>query len=260
MRGILKSIMPTKHERDMKALWPIVNSINEAYKKIEKLSNDELRSKTLEFKKLISDTIESEEKELNELKTLIDEELDMSIDQKEKIFHKIDELEKIIYQKTQKVLNDILPEAFSVVKETTKRFKDNPEIIVTATDFDRELATKKNYVRIEGDKAIWQNHWIAGGTEITWDMVPYDVQLMGGVVLHQGKISEMATGEGKTLVATLPVYLNALPGRGVHIVTVNDYLAKRDQEWMGPIYEFLFLTVDCIDKHEPNSESRKKAY
>jgi preprotein translocase subunit SecA len=260
MRGILKNIMPTKHERDMKALWPIVNSINEAYNKIEKLSNDELRSKTLEFRKLISDTIESEEKELNELKTRIDEELDMSIDQKEKIFHKIDELEKIIYQKTQKVLNDILPEAFSVVKETTKRFKDNPEIVVTATDFDRELATKKNYVRIEGDKAIWQNHWIAGGTEITWDMVPYDVQLMGGVVLHQGKISEMATGEGKTLVATLPVYLNALPGRGVHIVTVNDYLAKRDQEWMGPIYEFLFLTVDCIDKHEPNSESRKKAY
>ena len=260
MRGILKSIMPTKHERDMKALWPIVNTINEAYNKIEKLSNDELRNKTLEFRKLISDTIESEERELNELKTRIDEELDMSIDQKEKIFHQIDDLEKIIYQKTQKVLNDILPEAFAVVKETTKRFKDNPEIVVTATDFDRELATKKNYVKIEGDKAIWQNHWIAGGTEITWDMVPYDVQLMGGVVLHQGKISEMATGEGKTLVATLPVYLNALPGRGVHIVTVNDYLAKRDQEWMGPIYEFLFLTVDCIDKHEPNSESRKKAY
>lgn len=260
MRGILKSIMPTKHERDMKALWPIVNTINEAYNKIEKLSNDELRTKTLEFRKLISDTIESEERELNELKTRIDEELDMSIDQKEKIFHQIDDLEKIIYQKTQKVLNDILPEAFAVVKETTKRFKDNPEIVVTATDFDRELATKKNYVKIEGDKAIWQNHWIAGGTEITWDMVPYDVQLMGGVVLHQGKISEMATGEGKTLVATLPVYLNALPGRGVHIVTVNDYLAKRDQEWMGPIYEFLFLTVDCIDKHEPNSESRKKAY
>ncbi|HQJ58788.1 MAG TPA: preprotein translocase subunit SecA, partial [Bacteroidales bacterium] len=252
--------MPTKHERDMKALWPIVNTINEAYNKIEKLSNDELRNKTLEFRKLISDTIESEERELNELKTRIDEELDMSIDQKEKIFHQIDDLEKIIYQKTQKVLNDILPEAFAVVKETTKRFKDNPEIVVTATDFDRELATKKNYVKIEGDKAIWQNHWIAGGTEITWDMVPYDVQLMGGVVLHQGKISEMATGEGKTLVATLPVYLNALPGRGVHIVTVNDYLAKRDQEWMGPIYEFLFLTVDCIDKHEPNSESRKKAY
>ncbi|HNW21409.1 MAG TPA: preprotein translocase subunit SecA, partial [Bacteroidales bacterium] len=252
--------MPTKHERDMKALWPIVNTINEAYNKIKKLSNDELRTKTLEFRKLISDTIESEERELNELKTRIDEELDMSIDQKEKIFHQIDDLEKIIYQKTQKVLNDILPEAFAVVKETTKRFKDNPEIVVTATDFDRELATKKNYVKIEGDKAIWLNHWIAGGTEITWDMVPYDVQLMGGVVLHQGKISEMATGEGKTLVATLPVYLNALPGRGVHIVTVNDYLAKRDQEWMGPIYEFLFLTVDCIDKHEPNSESRKKAY
>lgn len=164
----------------------------------------------------------------------------MSIDQKEKIFHQIEELENIIYQHTQKVLNDILPEAFAVVKETTRRFKENSQIVVTATDFDRELATRKSYVKIDGDKAIWSNTWVAGGTEITWDMVPYDVQLIGGVVLHQGKIAEMATGEGKTLVATLPVYLNALPGRGVHIVTVNDYLARRDQEWMGPIYEFLF--------------------
>ena len=260
MRGILKKIMPTKHERDMKALWPIVDEINEAYKSVEKLSNDELRNKTYEFKKIISETIEKEEKELNELKTRLDEDLEMSIDQKEKIFHQIEELENIIYQHTQKVLNDILPEAFAVVKETTRRFKENSQIVVTATDFDRELATRKSYVKIDGDKAIWSNTWVAGGTEITWDMVPYDVQLIGGVVLHQGKIAEMATGEGKTLVATLPVYLNALPGRGVHIVTVNDYLARRDQEWMGPIYEFLFLTVDCIDKHEPNSEARKKAY
>lgn len=249
MRGILKKIMPTKHERDMKALWPIVDEINEAYKSVEKLSNDELRNKTYEFKKIISETIEKEEKELNELKTRLDEDLEMSIDQKEKIFHQIEELENIIYQHTQKVLNDILPEAFAVVKETTRRFKENSQIVVTATDFDRELATRKSYVKIDGDKAIWSNTWVAGGTEITWDMVPYDVQLIGGVVLHQGKIAEMATGEGKTLVATLPVYLNALPGRGVHIVTVNDYLARRDQEWMGPIYEFLFLTVDCIDKH-----------
>ena len=178
----------------------------------------------------------------------------------EEVYTRIDKIEKDINLKIEEKLNEVLPVAFSIVKETAKRFKENEILEVTASDFDRDLAAVKSHVTIEGSKALWKNRWMAGGNEIVWDMVHYDVQLIGGVVLHQGKIAEMATGEGKTLVATLPVFLNALAGRGVHLVTVNDYLAKRDSEWMGPIYEFHGLSVDCIDRHQPNSEARRKAY
>lgn len=176
------------------------------------------------------------------------------------IFNQIDKLEKEVLDRYEDALNQVLPEAFAIVKETARRFAENDEIVVTATDFDRELAPRHDFVRIEDDKAIYQNHWMAGGNDVKWNMVHYDVQLFGGVVLHQGKIAEMATGEGKTLVATLPVFLNALTGNGVHVVTVNDYLAKRDSEWMGPLYMFHGLSVDCIDKHQPNSEARRRAY
>ena len=260
MLKLIEKIFGTKHERDIKALRPIVEKIHAEYERIKQLSNDDLRKQTLIFKEQIQKAIEKEEAELKTLRDRIEKELEMPIEEKEKIFKQIEKLENEIYEKTQKVLNEILPSAFAVVKETARRFKDNETLEVTATDFDRELAVIKPYVFIEGQKAYWKNTWRAGGNMITWDMVHYDVQLIGGIVLHQGKIAEMATGEGKTLVATLPVYLNALPGKGVHVVTVNDYLAKRDAEWMGPIYEFLFLTVDCIDKYEPHSEERKKAY
>ena len=260
MLSILKKFFGTKSEHDIKEIMPTVAKIHKAYETISQLSNDELRAKTLEFKKKITEYIAPEENRIQELKNRIETELDMDVEEKSAIYKEIDQLSKSSYQKSQQILNEILPEAFAVMKETARRFKENEKVWVTATDKDRDIAARKNNVIIEGDKACYLNHWMAGGNMVTWDMVHYDVQLIGGIVLHQGKIAEMATGEGKTLVATLPVYLNALTGKGVHIVTVNDYLAKRDSEWMGMLYEFHGLTVDCIDKHEPNSEARRKAY
>ena len=260
MANFLSKLFGTKSDRDLKEVKPILDATLKAYQEIAKLSNDELRAKTAEFKETIKKEVEAEEQELSALKARIENEYDMPVAEKEELYKRIDKLEKDSYEKTQKVLTRILPEAFSVVKETARRFAENERIAVSATDFDRELAVRRNNVSIEGDKAIYANSWTAGGNTITWDMVHYDVQLIGGAVLHSGKIAEMATGEGKTLVATLPVYLNALPGKGVHVVTVNDYLAKRDSEWMGMLYEFHGLRVDCIDKHEPHSDERKAAY
>ena len=253
----LSSIFGNKSTRDMKEIQPWVEKIKAAYPDVEKLSHDELRAKTQELKKYIYDSASEERAKIEELKAKVEA---TELEDREDLFTQIDKLEKDILEKYEKALEDVLPVAFSIVKETARRFTENAEIVVTATDFDRHLAATKDFVRIEDDKAIYQNHWLAGGTEVTWNMIHYDVQLFGGVVLHQGKISEMATGEGKTLVATLPVFLNALTGNGVHVVTVNDYLSKRDSEWMGPLYEFHGLSVDCIDKHQPNSEARRQAY
>jgi len=260
MANFLTKLFGNKSQRDLKVIKPFLDATLAVYPAIQALSNDALRAKTIEFKERIAKAVEQEESELARLHTRIEEEYDMPVDEKEGLYKRIDELEKQGYDKTQKVLDDILPEAFAVVKETARRFAQNDTVEVTATDHDRDLAATHPSISIEGDKAIYQNHWMAGGNEITWDMVHYDVQIIGGVVLHSGKIAEMATGEGKTLVATLPVYLNALPGKGVHVVTVNDYLAKRDSEWMGMLFEFHGLTVDCIDKHEPHSEERRRAY
>ncbi len=260
MANFLSKLFGTKSDRDLKEVKPLLDATLKVYPEIQKLTNDQLRAKTIEFKERINKEVEAEESELTTLRLRIEEEYDMPVAEKESIYKRIDKLEKDSYDKTQKVLNDILPEAFSVVKETARRFAENDQVIVTANDFDRQLAVKRPSVNIVGDQAVYNNTWSAGGNEIKWDMVHYDVQLIGGSVLHSGKIAEMATGEGKTLVATLPVYLNALPGKGVHVVTVNDYLAKRDSEWMGMLYEFHGLSVDCIDKHEPHSEERKAAY
>ena len=257
LNDFLKKLFGNKSTRDMKEIQPWVKKINDAYPAIEKLSNDELRAKTNELKKYIKDSALEEEAKIKELKEKVET---LELEEREDIFNQIDKLEKAILEKYEKALDDVLPDAFAIVKNTAKRFSENEEIVVTATDFDRELAVTKDFVTIDGDKAIYKNHWMAGGNEMTWNMVHYDVQLFGGVVLHKGKIAEMATGEGKTLVATLPVFLNALTGNGVHVVTVNDYLSKRDSEWMGPLYEFHGLSVDCIDKHKPNSEARRKAY
>ena len=260
MANILTKLFGNKSQRDLKVVKPFLDATLAVYPTIQALDNDGLRAKTLEFKQKISAAVEAEENELKQLHDRIEAEYDMPVEEKESLYKRIDDLEKHAYDKTQKVLDDILPEAFAVVKETARRFAQNETVVVTATDHDRDLAATHASITIEGDKAIYQNHWMAGGNEITWDMVHYDVQIIGGVVLHSGKIAEMATGEGKTLVATLPVYLNALPGKGVHVVTVNDYLAKRDSEWMGMLFEFHGLSVDCIDKHEPHSAERKAAY
>ncbi len=260
MANFLTKLFGNKSQRDLKVIKPFLDATLAVYPAIEALSNDALRAKTIEFKERIAKAVEAEENELASLRARIEEEYDMPVDEKENLYKRIDELEKQSYDKTQTVLDEILPEAFAVVKETAKRFAQNETVEVTATDHDRDLAATHASITIEGDKAIYQNHWMAGGNEITWDMIHYDVQIIGGVVLHSGKIAEMATGEGKTLVATLPVYLNALPGKGVHVVTVNDYLAKRDSEWMGMLFEFHGLTVDCIDKWEPHSDERKRAY
>ena len=260
MANFLTQIFGNKSQRDLKAVKPFLDAALAAYPAIKALSNDELRAKTIEFKQRIAKAVETEETELKQLHDRIEAEYDMPVEEKENLYKRIDDLEKHSYDKTQKVLDEILPEAFAVVKDTARRFAENETVEVTATDHDRDLAATHASITIEGDKALYKNHWMAGGNEITWDMVHYDVQLIGGVVLHSGKIAEMATGEGKTLVATLPVYLNALPGKGVHVVTVNDYLAKRDSEWMGMLFEFHGLTVDCIDKHEPHSAERKAAY
>jgi preprotein translocase subunit SecA len=254
---ILQSLFGDKSSRDMRLIQPIVEKIKAAYPAIEALDNDGLRAKTKEIQKQIQESAKEQKDKIAELKAKVE---DTPIDEREDIFNEIDKLEKEALEIYENALNNALPEVFSIMKDTARRFAENETIEVTATDFDRELAATKDFVHIDGDKAIYQNHWVAGGNEITWDMIHYDVQLFGGVVLHQGKISEMATGEGKTLVATLPVFLNALTGNGVHVVTVNDYLAKRDSEWMGPLYEFHGLSVDCIDKHQPNSEARRKAY
>ena len=263
MANFLSKLFGTKSQRDLKEVQPYLDATLKAYPAIQTLSNDELRAKTVEFKQRIHDEIQNEEEELTALRARIEAEYDMPVAEKEELYKRIEKLEKESYDKTQEILNKILPEAFAVVKETARRFAENEEVVVTANDHDRELAVKRDSVTIEPgdpDTAHYKNQWMAGGNLITWDMVHYDVQLIGGVVLHSGKIAEMATGEGKTLVATLPVYLNALPGKGVHVVTVNDYLAKRDSEWMGMLFEFHGLTVDCIDKHEPHSDERKAAY
>ena len=244
----------------MKELQPLLKKTLAAYETIKNLSIDDLRHKTVEFREKIRTATQKEEDRLAELRQDLEANYDLPVAEKEEKYREIEKLEDKVYATTQDILNEILPEAFSVMKETARRFKENETLTVTATQHDRDLAAKRECVTIDGDKAIYQNRWMAGGNMIQWDMCHYDVQLIGGMVLHQGKIAEMATGEGKTLVATLPVYLNALPGKGVHVVTVNDYLAKRDSEWMGLLYEFLGLTVDCIDKYEPNSDDRRRAY
>ena len=247
-----------KATRDMKEIKPWVDKVKAIYPEISKLSNDELRARTEELKKYIKASAVEEQKKIEELKATIEA---TDIEKREPIFAQIDKLEKEVLEKYEKALDEVHPQAFAIVKDTARRFTENEELMVTATEFDRLLAAQgKDFVRIEDDKAIWKNHWMAGGNDMQWAMVHYDVQLFGGTVLHKGKIAEMATGEGKTLVATLPVFLNALTGNGVHVVTVNDYLAKRDSEWMGPLYQFHGLSVDCIDKHQPNSDARRQAY
>ena len=253
----LTKLFGNKSQRDLKEITPWVDKVKAVYPSIQALSNDELRARVDVIKQRIQDAVADEKAKVNELRGSIETK---ELEEREAIWAEVDKIEKTITEKMEVVLDQSLPEVFAIMKDTARRFKENPEVVVTATPFDRELAPRHDFVRIEGDKAIYQNHWKAGGNEITWDMVHYDVQLFGGVVLHKGKIAEMATGEGKTLVATLPVFLNALTRKGVHVVTVNDYLSKRDSEWMGPLYMFHGLSVDCIDKHRPNSEGRRKAY
>ena len=256
---ILRAMFGDKSSRDMKLIQPLVEKVKLAYDEIHALDNDGLRARTKEIQKYVQESAKEQKNKIQELKATIE---DTPIDQREPIFNQIDKLEKEVLEIYEKALDEVMPVAFSIVKETARRFAENEETVVTATDFDRELASdpRKDFITIDGDKAIYHNHWTAGGNDLKWEMIHYDVQLFGGTVLHQGKIAEMATGEGKTLVATLPVFLNALTGNGVHVVTVNDYLAKRDSEWMGPLYQFNGLSVDCIDKHRPNSEERRKAY
>ena len=255
----LGKLFGNKSDRDLKELAPYLASINKEYDRIKQLDVNGLRAESQLLKDKIQDYIKAEKDEIAALKQKI-EEGNIPVNEKEEIYDRIDVIEKSIDDKIEEVLDQILPAAFCIVKETARRFTENEELEVIATQFDRDLATRADHVQIEGDKAVWFNSWDAGGTEVVWNMVHYDVQMIGGVVLHQGKIAEMATGEGKTLVATLPVFLNALTGRGVHVITVNDYLAKRDSEWMGPIYQFHGLSVDCIDKHTPNSDERRTAY
>ncbi len=255
--SFISKLFGNKASRDLKALRPIVAKVNAVYPDIQKLSNDELRARTTEIRADLQKMVEPKRKEIQELKQKIQE---TEIEKRQPLFNEIDKIEKEILDEFEKGLDKYLPEVFAIVKDTARRFTENQEIEVTATDFDRELAQSHDFVEVEGDKATWFNSWEAGGNETVWNMIHYDVQLIGGAVLHQGKIAEMATGEGKTLVATLPVFLNALTGNGVHVVTVNDYLAKRDSEWMGPLYMFHGLSVDCIDKHKPNSDERRRAY
>ena len=255
---VLGLFLGNKYERDMKDINPYVEKVHEEYSKLQNLSNDQLRDKTADLKSTIKNEIAADQDQINQLREKAEAEEDVYA--KEEIYNQIDKLEKHIEEKLEGILDKYLPVAFAVVKETARRFKENSVVEATARQYDRDLAATRPGITIKGDKVFWSNKWLAGGNEITWDMVHYDVQLFGGVALQKGKIAEMATGEGKTVVATLPVFLNALAGRGVHIVTVNDYLSKRDSEWMGPIYEFHGLSVDCIDKHQPNSPERRKAY
>jgi preprotein translocase subunit SecA len=253
----MTKLFGNKSERDLKEVTPYVKKITDTYPSIRTLSNDELRTKTQEIKTQVQDYVREEKQRIEELRRGIDEK---ELEEREAIWAEVDEIEKKIAEKFEAILDEVLPEAFAIMKDTARRFTENETILVTANEFDRDLAAKHDFVEIDGENAVYHNHWMAGGNEITWDMIHYDVQLFGGVVLHKGKIAEMATGEGKTLVATLPVFLNALTGNGVHIVTVNDYLSKRDSEWMGPLYMFHGLSVDCIDKYQPNSDNRRKAY
>ena len=255
----LKALFGDKSSKDMKLIQPLVEKVKAVSPEIEKLSNDDLRAKTAELKSNIQEKVKEPKAKINDLKLKIE---DTDIDERGPLFAQIDKLEKEVLDLYEDALNEAMPTAFAIVKETARRFAQNEETVVTANDFDRELAAnpQNDFITIDGDKAVYHNHWTAGGNDLKWEMVHYDVQLFGGIVLHQGKIAEMATGEGKTLVATLPVFLNALTGNGVHVVTVNDYLAKRDSEWMGPLYMFHGLSVDCIDKHQPNSDRRRKAY
>ena len=258
-KTILEAFFGNKASRDRKAIMPLVEKIKEAYPAIQALSNDDLRAKTKEIQSYVQNSANDLKKQIDELKAKIEE---TPIDERESLFNQVDKLDKEVLERYEDALNEVFPQVFSIVKDTARRFTENEETVVTATDFDRELAANpaNDFVTIDGDKAIYHNHWTAGGNDIKWEMIHYDVQLFGGIVLHQGKIAEMATGEGKTLVATCPVFLNALTGNGVHVVTVNDYLAKRDSEWMGPLYMFHGLSVDCIDKHQPNSDARRRAY
>ena len=255
---ILKKLFGSKSERDLKAVRPILDKVLAAYERIDRLTVDELREASAALKERVAAAIASDEARIAQIKEEMDK--DLPVKEKEKLASEADTLEKNIDDTIEKVLNEILPDAFAIMKSTARRFAENSEIRVKASDFDRKLSSQKDFVSIDGDEAVWKNSWMAGGNTIVWDMVHYDVQLIGGIALHQGKIAEMATGEGKTLVATLPVFLNALAGKGVHVVTVNDYLSKRDSEWMGPLYMFHGLSVDCIDKHQPNSDARKAAY
>ena len=256
---ILKSLFGDKSSRDMKLIQPFVEKVKQAYPAVQQMSNDELRERTQQIRQQVQQSAKEQKAEIEKLKATIEQ---TPLDERADIFAKIDKLEKEALEVYEKALNDVMAEVFAIVKDTARRFAENEESVVTATDFDRELAgdPRKDFITIDGDKAIYHNHWTAGGNDLKWEMIHYDVQLLGGTVLHQGKIAEMATGEGKTLVATLPVFLNALTGNGVHVVTVNDYLAKRDSEWMGPLYMFHGLSVDCIDKHQPNSPERRRAY
>ena len=257
--SFLQSVFGNKSSRDMKLIQPLVEKVKAVYPEIKALSNDELRAKTKELQRYVQDSASEQKQKIAELKAKIE---DTPIDEREGIFNQIDKLEKEVLDIYEKALDEIMPVAYSIMKDTARRFAENETVVVTATDFDRDLAgnPSNDFITIDGDKAIYHNEWTAGGNKVKWDMVHYDVQIFGGIALHQGKIAEMATGEGKTLVATLPVFLNALTGNGVHMVTVNDYLAKRDSEWMGPLYMFNGLSVDCIDKHRPNSAERRKAY
>ena len=259
LSSIIKVFFGSKSESDMKKIAPFVEKIKEVYPRFEAMSHDELRAESRRLRGVVASSIAGDERRIAELRAKL-ELSETEIAEKESIAKEVDELVKAVDAQIEATLLEILPEAFAIMKDTARRFKENARVAVTATDFDRELATAKDFVTIEGDKALYANEWMAGGSMVRWDMVHYDVQLIGGVALHQGNVAEMATGEGKTLVATLPVFLNALAGKGVHIVTVNDYLAKRDSEWMGPMYQFHGLSVDCIDKHQPNSDARRKAY
>ncbi|NOY36667.1 MAG: preprotein translocase subunit SecA [Chlorobi bacterium] len=259
LNTVLEKVFGSKSEHDIRDVQPMVEKIKAEYEKLQYLTHDELREKSAALRQLVREQVAEEEKEADALKAKAESD-ETPVAEKEDLYTRIDKATKHLDEKIEKILEAVLPEAFAIVKDTARRFYENETITVTATDFDRNLAVRKDFVEVQGDKAVYKNHWMAGGNEITWDMIHYDVQLIGGVVLHQGKIAEMATGEGKTLAATLPIFLNALAGKGVHLVTVNDYLARRDSEWMGPIYEFHGLSIDCIDNHQPNSQERRNAY
>ena len=258
LSSILKSFLGDKNANDLKEVKKVVAKIKVVEPQIQQLTDDGLREKTLEFQEKIKSASANVTAQIEKIREDISKT--ENVDEKENLFNRVEILKKEAYELEEKVLTNILPEAFALVKETARRWAQNGEIRVKATDRDRELAMTKDFVSIDGDTAVWHNHWDAAGVKVQWDMVHYDTQFIGGVVLHSGKIAEMATGEGKTLVGTLPIYLNALPKRGVHVVTVNDYLAKRDSAWMGPLYQFHGLTIDCIDNHQPNSDARRKAY
>ena len=257
INNILKKLFGNKSTRDMKEIQPHVEKIKQVFVSIDALDNDALRAKTQELRDQVQHSVDDLRAEISREKEKVET---LPLEDRESVFNHIDKLEKEVLDRLETELDKVMYEAFAIMKSTARRFAQNSEVVVTATDFDRTLAATHDFVTIDDDKAIYHNHWVAGGNDMQWNMIHYDVQLFGGVVLHKGKIAEMATGEGKTLVATLPVFLNALTGNGVHVVTVNDYLAKRDSEWMGPLYMFHGLSVDCIDKHRPNSEARRRAY